>query len=56
MELPWSLASLPGMLDGAQGRFRGSHEQCGLNATTDTEAIAAWLTLHEPRHATRLLQ
>ncbi|WP_322069523.1 phage integrase family protein [Paraburkholderia bannensis] len=49
----WSLAALPADLDGSQGRFRAPRETCGLAATTDAEAIAAWLGLHESEHTAR---
>lgn len=49
----WSLASLPKTLDGSQGRFRAPRETCGLAATNDAEAIAAWLALHESAHTVR---
>ncbi|SDH26287.1 Site-specific recombinase XerD [Paraburkholderia steynii] len=50
---PWSLGSLPATLDGSQGRFRAPRETCGLAATNDLEAIAAWLGLHESAHTVR---
>jgi site-specific recombinase XerD len=50
---PWSLASLSAALDGSQGRFRAPREACGLAATTDAEAVAAWLALHESPHTAR---
>lgn len=49
----WSFAALPSDLDGSQGRFRAPRETCGLAATTDAEAIAAWLGLHESAHTAR---
>ncbi|TDN63943.1 phage integrase family protein [Paraburkholderia sp. BL10I2N1] len=49
----WSLASLPAALDGSQGRYRAPRETCGLAATNDAEAIAAWLALHESAHTAR---
>lgn len=49
----WSLASLPVTLDGSQGRFRAPQETCALAATTDAEAIEAWLGLHESAHTAR---
>ncbi|WP_028206103.1 phage integrase family protein [Paraburkholderia nodosa] len=49
----WSLASLSAALDGSQGRYRAPRETCGLAATTDAEAVAAWLALHEPAHTVR---
>lgn len=49
----WSMAALPTDLDGSQGRFRAQRETCGLAATTDAEAIAAWLGLHESAHTAR---
>ncbi|WP_176081836.1 phage integrase family protein [Paraburkholderia tropica] len=49
----WSLASLPANLDGSQGRFRAPRETCGLAATTDAEAVAAWLAMHESAHTAR---
>ncbi len=49
----WSLAALPADLDGSQGRFRAPRETCGLAATTDAEAMAAWLGLHESEHTAR---
>ncbi|MFM0616368.1 phage integrase family protein [Paraburkholderia nemoris] len=49
----WSLASLPAALDGSQGRFRAPRETCGLTATNDAEAIAAWLALHDSPHTGR---
>lgn len=49
----WSLASLPAALDGSRGRFRAPRETCGLTATNDAEAIAAWLALHESPHTGR---
>ncbi|WP_321927589.1 phage integrase family protein [Paraburkholderia guartelaensis] len=49
----WSLASLPATLDGSQGRFRAPRATCGLAATNDAEAIAAWLALHESAHTVR---
>jgi site-specific recombinase XerD len=48
-----SLAALPAALDGSQGRYRAPRETCGLAATNDAEAIAAWLALHEPAHTVR---
>ena len=49
----WSLAARPATLDGSQGRFRAPRETCGLAATNDAEAIAAWLALHESAHTVR---
>ncbi|NVH75789.1 tyrosine-type recombinase/integrase [Paraburkholderia sp. JPY432] len=49
----WSLASLPANLDGSQGRYRAPPDTCGLAATTDAEAVAAWLGLHESAHTAR---
>ncbi|MBN3762017.1 phage integrase family protein [Burkholderia sp. Ac-20365] len=49
----WSLASLPANLDGSQGRYRAPPETCGLAATTDVEAVMAWLGMHESAHTTR---
>jgi len=49
----WSLASLPANLDGSRGRYRAPRETCGLAATNDVEALAAWLALHEPAHTVR---
>lgn len=49
----WSLSSLPATLDGSQGRFRAPRETCGLAATSDAEAIAAWLALRESAHTVR---
>ncbi len=49
----WSLDSLPATLDGSQGRFRAPRDTCGLAASNDYQAIAAWLALHEAPHTTR---
>ncbi|MEM5300057.1 phage integrase family protein [Burkholderia sp. JPY481] len=49
----WSLSSLPATLDGSQGRFRAPRDTCGLAATRDTEAVDAWLALHESPHTAR---
>lgn len=49
----WSTAALPADLDGSRGRFRAPPETCGLAATTDAQAIAAWLGLHESAHTAR---
>ncbi|MFP3588522.1 phage integrase family protein [Paraburkholderia sp. SIMBA_055] len=48
-----SLASLPANLDGSQGRYRAPPETCGLAATTDAEAVSAWLGMHESAHTAR---
>jgi site-specific recombinase XerD len=50
---PWSLAALPATLDGSHGRFRAPRDTCGLAATTDGEAIEAWLALHDSPHTAR---
>ncbi|MBB4519749.1 site-specific recombinase XerD [Paraburkholderia fungorum] len=48
-----SLAALPAGLDGSQGRFRAPRDTCGLAATSDVQAIGAWLALHESPHTAR---
>jgi site-specific recombinase XerD len=48
-----SLAALPTNLDGSHGRYRAPPETCGLAATTDVEAVTAWLAIHESAHTAR---
>ena len=51
--MPLEQFRVPSELDGSQGTFRAPRQHCLMSATTDYEAILAWLRSKRSPHTVR---